>query len=98
MAKRNWTIDSRDYETDSGFRQAVVDELASLENMGHRLGLGFVVAPIRARVNASFVTVGWSFRSELVPALQEPARAEEAPLESEADVIPLVEPEPAEAA
>lgn len=96
MAKRNWTIDSRDYETDSGFRQAVVDELASLENMGHRLGFAFVVAPIRARVNGNFVTVGWSFRSETVPTLREA----EAPVEPTAEVIdlPVDEPGPAEAA
>ena len=92
MAKRTWTIDSRDYGTDDEFRAAVVNELAAFENIGHRIGLALISSPIRERVGSSFTTVGWAFRTETVPAARETAQV--VPLPGP-PLIPL-EPEPAE--
>jgi hypothetical protein len=84
VAKRTWTLDSRDFSTDDEFRQAVVTELAAFENIGHRIGLALIASPIRERTGRDFVTTGWAFHTETVPT----ARETRAP-EPQAEVIPL---------
>lgn len=78
MAKRDWAIMSNDYATEDEFRSAVVNELAALENIGHRLGFAVSAVPIRERLSRSFVTTGWAFRTDTVPAVQKQEPAPEA--------------------
>jgi len=70
---RNWAIDSADFidenGNDTGFREAVAHELASLEHMGERLGVGFVSAPVRREViPGRWETIAWVFQTETIPA------------------------------
>lgn len=71
---RAWDIRAENYRTDDGldeaaFRNAVVNELAQLEHMGERFGVGFVVAPVREEsFPGRFETVAWVFQSETIPA------------------------------
>ena len=81
MAKRTWTLDSRDFSTDDEFRNAVAAELAAFENIGHRIGLALIASPIRERVGRNFLTAGWAFRTETVPTARE--------AQPGAEVIPL---------
>lgn len=66
---RSWALRAKSYADDSEFQNAVVQELASLGHMGERLGVGFVVAPIRREVTAGeWETVAWVFQTETIPA------------------------------
>lgn len=70
---RSWALRAEDYTddlgNDTGFRGAVAQELASLEHMGERLGVGFIVAPIRREVTAGeWETVAWVFQTETIPS------------------------------
>lgn len=72
---RSWAIRREDYLDDTGadlgFRDAVASELAALEHMGERLGVGFVCAPVRQEVfPGRWETVGWMFQTETVPAAE----------------------------
>lgn len=83
--EREWLIEQADYETVEDFRIAVANELAALENMGHRTGRGFTVSPVRVQQLSSsglpsYVTKGWLFREVFMPA----ARAQVA---EEPDVV-----------
>lgn len=70
---REWFILASEYADEEDFREAVARELASLENMGHRLGRGFVVTPLRQGRDLANVmvyeTVGWAFRETFMPAV-----------------------------
>jgi hypothetical protein len=76
----NWTIDSRDYETEEAFRAAVAEELARFEHIGYRQGFGLVAAPIRQRIDGSIVTLGWEFRAERIPLVRDEPEADAGPL------------------
>lgn len=80
--KRQWVLRADDFETEDDFRAAVARELADLENIGHRLGGGFIASPLRqATEDASglteYVTRGWIFEHTFMPVVK-----------------PKVEPEP----
>jgi hypothetical protein len=89
MAQRQWAVLAADYGTEEEFRGAVTEELARLENIGHRLGGAFVATPIRRELEPEershpqvreHVTDGWVFQYETAPAVRrqparEPARA-----------------------
>ena len=98
MAKRDWQIDTQDYETENDFRNAVQMELAGLENIGHRLGGAFVIAPVRVLLEdehgqpAGVATLAWHIRHENAPAVK-PRREQprEEPVLPEADA-PAPEP------
>lgn len=69
---RSWALYAEDYVdqfgNDTGFRQAVAQELAALEHMGERLGVGFVSAPVKRKdANGEFETTAWVFQTETVP-------------------------------
>ncbi|WP_272472663.1 hypothetical protein [Baekduia alba] len=68
-----------EYGTEDEFRRAIAEELAGLENIGHRIGGGFVVTPLRRPVLRGevtvFETVGWHFKQVFMPAAR-PAEAE----------------------
>jgi hypothetical protein len=66
---RAWSLHAEDYVDEDAFRQAVATELAQLEHMGERFGVGFVVAPVReASPLGGYKTVRWIFQSETIPA------------------------------
>jgi hypothetical protein len=99
---RSWFIHREDYidslGNDTGFRDAVAAELASLEHMGERLGVGFVSAPARKEIApGEWETVAWVFQTETIPAgtswTPEPVALDE---ENEG-TAPVVEPEHVEA-
>jgi hypothetical protein len=80
-APREWIIDAGDYENADEFREAVVAELAGLENIGHRLGGAFTVTPIRMRAPDEeqpftgatvYRTHGWLFSHVFMPAARAP--------------------------
>lgn len=76
---RQWVILETEYDSEEDFRDAVTTELARLENMGHRLGRGFVVTPLRQGRQLGTVTVydtiGWAFRETFMPAVKDAAQA-----------------------
>lgn len=100
---REWVVMLAEYGGDEeAFRRAVTEELAGLENMGHRTGGAYVATPIRVReeVNRNviglppteFVTIGWHFKQAFMPAarvVDDPPAREEAP---ELDELPAAEP------
>jgi hypothetical protein len=71
VARRDtWTIEAADYETEDGFRAAVVDELARFEHIGFRQGFGIVAAPVRERLDTGgIVTHAWEFTAHRIPLL-----------------------------
>lgn len=91
---REWFITDEEFESTDDFRVAVAEELARLENMGHRLGRGFIVTPIRRSrmigVTEVFDTVGWGFREVVMPAL----RGGEQPEDADLGAVEEPEPEP----
>jgi len=94
LAKRTWTLDSRDYSSEDEFRNAVAQELGAFEHIGQRIGLALIASPIRERINGDFVTTGWAFRTETVPTVREAPAAEVIQLpveESEEPAIPAAE-------
>lgn len=98
IAHREWTISRDEYTDDHGrvdqqaFREAIQGELAMCENLGERLGVAIVAAPLRTRLdNGSWWTHGWVFKTATIPA------AAAAASEIEALEEALSEPEPAEA-
>ncbi len=90
---REWFIELEEFEDEDGFRDAVAQELARLENMGHRLGRGFVVTPIRRPRDLGgtvvYDTFAWCFSETFMPAVK-PRMSEP---EGEPEHVP--EPEPA---
>lgn len=78
---RQWVILESEYDCEEDFRDAVTTELARLENMGHRLGRGFVVTPLRQGREIGdppvlvYDTVGWAFRETFMPAVRDAAQA-----------------------
>lgn len=69
---RSWALYAEDYTdqfgNDTGFRAAVAAELASLEHMGERLGVGFVSAPARTKnAQGDYETTAWFFQTETIP-------------------------------
>jgi hypothetical protein len=82
---RQWVILADEYADEEEFREAVARELAGLENMGHRLGRGFVVTPLRQARELGgtrvYDTVGWAFQETFMPAVA---------------VAPALEPDPVE--
>lgn len=87
---REWVVMDTEYASAEEFRQAVTEELAGLENIGHRLGGAFVATPLRRPVQQGelvvYETIGWHFKREFMPAVaeQEPEEPAETPTESEA--------------
>lgn len=84
MAQRQWAIHAVEYEAEEAFRGAVTEELARLENLGHRIGGAFIATPIRRELEPEerthaqvreFVTEGWVFQHDTMPAVrrQQPA-------------------------
>jgi hypothetical protein len=79
ISHREWRIYRDDHTDDlgrvdeQGFRAAIQAELAMCENLGERLGVAIVAAPIRTRLNGggSWFTVGWVFKTATVPAARE---------------------------
>jgi hypothetical protein len=70
---REWVVMLADFAGDeASFRQAIVDELAGLENIGHRTGGAYVATPLRVPQAMDhgvaglppeeFVTIGWHFK------------------------------------
>ncbi len=96
---REWFIELEEFEDEDGFRDAVAQELARLENMGHRLGRGFVVTPIRRPRDLGgtvvYDTIAWCFSETFMPAVKPRTRPEELTAEEMAEHFP--EPEPASA-
>lgn len=95
-SQRAWVIDREDYATEEDFRQAVVAELAGLENIGHRMGRAFIVTPLRHRVEGAYgqewwETRGWLFEERFTPGLQSGQPAAEEPEAAP----PAAEPAPA---
>ena len=83
---RQWVIAQGDYESEAQFRDAVAQELAGLENLGHRTGGSYVVTPVRTPAGEPhFVGVGeyevvaWVFSQQFAPAVQreEPEEVQE---------------------
>lgn len=69
IALREWSISASDYSTEEAFRQAVVNELASFEHIGERLGVGLVAVPARVRLDTgSYYTAEWLFKTATVPS------------------------------
>lgn len=72
MAQRKgtWRIMLAEFEDEQGFRETVELELARLENMMHRLGDGFMVAPLRLqdRDTGEYFTAGYAFQKAFMPA------------------------------
>jgi hypothetical protein len=88
---RQWVISHDDYESEDDFRQAVVSELAGLENLGHRTGGAYIATPIRQGAGQphidgvdEFEVVAWVFQQQFMPA----ARAVEPVVADEADELP----------
>ena len=71
QSRREWEIDSRDYESEDAFRGDVAQALAELEVIGHRLGGAFLVAPIRVQHNGQYIVTGWRLRHTGMPAARE---------------------------
>lgn len=66
---RAWTLHRDEYQDTDQFRLAVANEMAQLEHMGERLGVGFVIAPVRRPADqGGFETVAWFFQTETIPA------------------------------
>jgi hypothetical protein len=93
---RDWVVMLDEFEALEDFRQAVTQELAGLENLGHRIGGAYVATPIRipqkveregivGLPETEYVTIGWAFKQAFAPA----ARV----VEQE----PVIEPEAVEA-
>lgn len=84
-------VDENGYYDEGAFRSAVQDELARLENMGHRLGRGFVVTPLRRERYVEnvrmFETIGWAFSEKYMPAVKSVPEVVSEP-------EPIAEPEP----
>lgn len=82
IAHREWRIDRSDYDGEAAFREAVQAELAMCENIGERLGVAIVSAPIRTRLNdgGEWFTAAWVFRTATVPGASAP-KPEETPEE-----------------
>jgi hypothetical protein len=107
--KRKWLLRLADYDGDEGtFRAAVADELAGLENIGHRLGGGFISSPIREAVESpegltEYVTIGWLFEHAFMPAVKRRPEPAPEPVEFNASYgeidaeMAAGEPEPVEA-
>jgi hypothetical protein len=84
---RDWALMADDYETDDEFRKAIVEELAGLENMGHRIGGAFVATPLRLKQPAThglqglpdeeYRVIGWHFKQVFMPAVRVPEPQEE---------------------
>jgi hypothetical protein len=70
---RQWVIPAEEYADEEEFREAVARELAGLENMGHRLGRGFIVTPLRRARELGgtrvYDTIGWAFQETFMPAV-----------------------------
>lgn len=97
---RDWMVLARDYDSEEDFRQALTQELAGLENIGHRTGGAFVATPLRQAqpVDAGdlvglpeteHVVIGWHFRQVFMPAAQ---ATEPEPDDTPADEEPTAEP------
>lgn len=78
IALRKWSIKAEDYGTDAEFRQAVVNELASFEHIGERLGIGLVAVPVRTRLlpDGDYRTAAWVFQTATVPSTRDDEPAE----------------------
>jgi hypothetical protein len=90
IAHREWQILREHYRDDQSFREAVQAELAMCENIGERLGVAIVAAPMRAK-DIDWYTAGWVFKTATVPSGREPDPVSEIEALEEA----LAEPEPA---
>lgn len=73
IAHREWRIHRDDYTDDRSFREAVQAEFAMCENIGERLGVAIVAAPMRTRLHpdGEWFTAGWAFKTATVPAGRE---------------------------
>jgi hypothetical protein len=62
-----------EYGSDEEFREAVQAEFAMCENIGERLGVAIVAAPMRTRLHpdGEWFTAGWAFKTATVPAGRE---------------------------
>jgi hypothetical protein len=96
MAQRQWAVLAADYDTEEEFRGAVTEELARLENIGHRMGGAFISTPIRRELDPEershpqvreHVTDGWVFQHETAPAVRRPQPAEPAAVDPEPDEL-----------
>jgi hypothetical protein len=96
--KRAWMIWSEEYDTEAEFRAAVENELVGLENIGHRMGGGFVVSPVRERIQSQageeFVTIAWRFENVFVPAVSRREPVAEPELAEEPALVEERAPEP----
>lgn len=100
IAHREWRIDRSDYDGEAAFREAVQAELAMCENIGERLGVAIVSAPIRTRLNGGneWFTAAWVFRTATVPGVSEAKAetpAEELHRELHDGTLDVIEPEDA---
>lgn len=95
IAHREWRITAEDYEDDRAFRKAVQAELAMCENIGERLGVAIVAAPIRtkAKHGSHWFTVGWVFQTASIPAMAVEQPGEIDALEDALATVPDVEAE-----
>jgi hypothetical protein len=93
VAKRDWFIDARDYQTDEEFRHAVAAELASFELIGHRIGLALTAAPVRMKIDNSVLTVGWQFQTNAVPLVRQGEAPVAPPVVEEPEAEPVVDEE-----
>lgn len=87
MAKREWTIRADDFETEAQFRDAIANEFIGLENIGHRMGVGFVASPHRRQFEGEWVTIGWSFAAVNVPSVVERAATDAADQDDTGDEL-----------
>jgi hypothetical protein len=105
---REWVIMRDEFETEEDFRRAVTEELAGLENMGHRGGGGFVTTPLRHGYQAEmrtvddrpllglpemeYVTLGWHFKLVFMPAARRAVEPESLEPEPVPDPVSAAEP------
>lgn len=104
---REWVVMATDFMSDEEFRRAITEDLAGLENIGHRIGGAFVVTPLRKpyaverKVDGApvtglpeveYVVLGWHFKQVFMPAAK-PAEPESAaaPADEEPAAAPAAE-------
>lgn len=93
---REWQISREEFAYEADFRQAVAEELARLENLGHRVGGAVIATPVRVKSDGQVIrgideyeTVAWVFQHKFMPA----ARREDPPVAvSETPTEPIEAP------
>lgn len=98
--EREWVVMAAEFASEEDFRRAITEELAGLENIGHRIGGAFVGTPLRMGQEAhhgvtglpetEYVVIGWHFKQVFMPAAK--------PVEPESAAAPVDEEPAAEPA